>query len=401
MCDYKLINHLSDYTFTVSGDDGQRSSETDRLLSADNGNLCVLLCRVLHVLTVPVLLGLWYTFNLMCAGSGYFQATTRKRGLLTTLGGFVVVLLLALVGLVVTFAVVHPSNDSSYLAYADGVNANISLGTVNTFWYSSVNIEEYEQEGDDFHSATIYIVPSSEVKQHEYSATKHCPSGPINSNIRTAGHVENVYLFEGATFEYTMCLNNYSSNATAVTFIFDSYTAANEFIDHKSDGYQSSVYHQNLPIANGTSVYNCSTIHFTSLRDAYYSVTTEVTFDNSGSTGHQIDTECNITTHIKYFNHSEYTESCTFSSDQSNTCDVNLFDLTNLIKTYTMLAFVRKDDEFYSPTAHFTVHVNKNWYVFGFGIFICIVFFVCLFGIILCLWSRPAHMCCNQASNAN
>ena len=309
-------------------------------------------------------------------------------------------LLLALVGLVVTFAVIHPSNDSSYLAYADGVNANISLGTVNTFWYSSVTIEECEEEGDNFHSATIYVVPSSEVKQHEYNASHSCLSGPINSNIRTAGRVENVYLFEGASFEYTMCLNNYSGNATAVAFIFGSYTAYKEFINHKSDGYQSSVYHQNLPIANGTSVYNCSSIAFTSPHDAYYSVTTEVTFDNSGSTGHQIDTECNITTHIKYFNHSEYTESCTFSSDQSKTCDVDLFDLINLFKTYTVLAFVQKD-EFLSASAHFTVHVNKNWYIFGFGIFICIVFFVCFLCIILCLWRRPVCMCCNQASNAN
>ena len=312
-----------------------------------------------------------------------------------------IALLLALVGLVVTFAVIHPSHDSSYLAYADGLDANISFGTVHTFWYSSVTIEEYEQEGDDFHSATIYVVPSSEVKQHEYNASHSCPSGPINSNIRTAGCVENVYLFEGASFEYTMCLNNYSSNATAVTFIFDSYTALNEFIDHKSDGYQSSVYHEHLPIANGTSEYKCSSIAFTSPHDAYYSITTEITFNNNGSTGHQIGSVCNITTHIKYFNHSEYTESCTFSWDQSNTCDVNLFNLTDLFETYTVLAFVKKLEEVSSPSAHFTVHVNKNWYVFGFGIFICIVFFVCLFGIILCLWRRPAHMCCNQASNAN
>ena len=312
-----------------------------------------------------------------------------------------VVLLLALVGLVVTFAVIHPSHTSSYLAYADGVDANISLGTVNTFWYSSVTIEEYEEEGDNLHSATIYVVPSSEVKQHEYNASHSCLSGPYNSNIRTAGRFENVYLFEGASFEYTVCLNNYSSNATAVAFIFDSYTAFKEFIDHKSDGYQSSVYHQNLPIASGTSVYSCSSIAFTSPRDAYYSVTTEITFDDSGNTGHQIDTECTITTHIKYFNHSEYSESCIFSLDQSKTCDVNLFNLTNLFETYKVLAFVQKREEFFSPSVHFTVHVRKNWYIFGFGIFMCIVFFVCLLCIILCLCRRPIHVCCNQASNAN
>ena len=319
---------------------------------------------------------------------------------LAMLGGFVFALL---IGLVLTFAVMHPSHNSSYLAYADGVDANISLGTVNTFWYSSVTIEKHEERGDNFHSATIYVVPSSEVKHHEYNATERCPSGAINWNERTAGHVYNVYLFEGASFDYTMCLNNYSSNATAVAFIFDNETARNSFIEGKSDGYQSSVYHQNLPIASGTSVYSCSSIPFTSSHDAYYSVTTEVTFDDSGNTGHQIDTECTFISHIKYFNHSEYTESCTFSLDQSKTCDIDLFHLTNLFEMYTMLAFVQQDDNFSfvqkhehhsSPSVHFTVHVNKNWYIFGFGIFICIVCFVCL---LLCLCRRQVCMCCKPS----
>ena len=385
----------------ISGDDRRSSSESDPLLQP-NGNLCVLLCRLLLTL-----LGLWYfmslSSNLMCAGSRCFQATTGKSTLLATLGGFggfVVVLLLALV---VTYAVMHSSHNSSYLVYADGADANISLGTINTFWYSSVTIKEYEEKGDDLHAATIYVVPSSEVKQHEYNASRSCLPGPFNSNTRKAGRVKNVYLFEGASFDYTMCLKNYSGNVTAVAFIFDSYTAFNEFIDYKSDGYQSSVYHQNLPIAHGTSVYNCSSIVFTSPRDAYYSVTTEITFNNSGSTGHQIDTECTMTTHIKYFNHSEYTESCTLGLDQSKTCDVSLFDLTNLFETYTVLAVVQEDDEFLSPTAHFTVHVNKNWYIFGFGIFVCLVLFACLLSIILCLWKCPVCMCCNfnQASSGN
>ena len=386
----------------ISGDDRRSSSESDPLLQP-NGNLCVLLCRLLLML-----LGLWHfmslSSNLMCAGSRCFQATTGKSALLTTLGGFggfVVVLLLALIGLVVTYAVVHPSHTSSYLAYADGADANISLGTINTLWYSTVNIEEYEQRGDNLHAATIYVVPSSEVKQHEYNASRSCLPGPFNSNTRKAGRVKNVYLFEGASFDYTMCLKNYSGNVTAVAFIFDSYTAFNEFIDYKSDGYQSSVYHQNLPIAHGTSVYNCSSIVFTSPHDAYYSVTTEITFDNSGSTGHQIDTECTMTTHIKYFNHSEYTESCNLGLDPSKTCDVNLFDLKNLFEAYTVLAVVQEDDDFLSPTAHFTVHVNKNWYIFGFGIFVCLVLFVCLLCIILCLWKCQVCMCCNfnQAGN--
>ena len=92
-----------------------------------------------------------------------------------------------------------------------------------------------------------------------------------------------------------MCLNNYSCNATAVAFIFDNEAGRNNFIDGESNDYQSSVYHQNLPTASGTSVYKCSSVVFTSPRDAYYCVTTEVTFDNSGSTDHQIGSKCNIT----------------------------------------------------------------------------------------------------------
>ena len=283
-----------------------------------------------------------YISNFMHTGNGN---TTKKLNcacvFLAIAGVATAVSLLALIALVVVFIEVYPSYTSSYFAFSDNGDVTISLGTVNTPWYSSVTIEQHE---DHFHT-TIYVVPSSEVKQHKCTSNKLCPSGPIRINTRIAGRVDNIYLLEGASLDYTMCLNNYSSNATAVAFVFDNETARNSFMDGESNGYQSSVHHQNLPIASGTSVYKCSSVVFTSPCDGYYSVTTEVTFNNSANTGHQIGSRCNITIHIKYFNHSEYTKSCT-TSEPSETCDVNILELQKSwfdYNTYTMLAFVQEE----------------------------------------------------------
>ena len=218
----------------------------------------------------------------MHAGNGDITKKLKCASGVLAIAG--VAIAVSLIALMVVFIEVYPPYTSSYFAFTENGDVTISLGIVNTPWYSSVTIEQHE---DHFHT-TIYVVPSSEVKQHECTSNKPCPSGPIRTNTRIAGRVDNIYLLEGARFDYAMCLNNYSSNATAVAFIFDNETARNNFIDGESDGYQSSVYHQNLPFASGTSVHKCSSVIFTSPRDAYYSVTTEVTFDNSGSTGHQI-----------------------------------------------------------------------------------------------------------------
>ena len=336
-----------------------------------------------------------YTSTLIHAGNeDIIRKLKCASGFLATAGVVIAVSLLVLIALMVVFTKVYPSYTSSYFAFTDNGDATVSLGTVNTPWYSSVTIEQHK----DHFLTTIYVIPSLEVKYHEYTSNKLCPSGPIRINTRIAGRVDNIYLLEGARFDYKMCLNNYSNNATAVAFIFDNETARNSFIDGESDGYQSSVHHQNLPIASGTSVYKCSSVVFTSPRDGYYSVTTEVTFENSGNTGHQIGSKCNITTHIKYFNHSEYTESCT-TSEPSETCDVNILELQKSwfdYNTYTMLAFVEEEQIEVHP-ANLTVHVDKSLYVLvlpGCCVLLCIVLFpiiMCSLGVVLCLWRHKVR----------
>jgi len=74
-----------------------------------------------------------------------------------------------------------------------------------------------------------------------------------------AGLVVNpVYLLEGASSNYTLFLSNYSHNATVIALIFDNNTAFTEFQDSLVDGYKSSILHENLLIANGTSEFDCS-----------------------------------------------------------------------------------------------------------------------------------------------
>ena len=142
------------------------------------------------------------TSTLMHAGNG--DITKRLKctsGVLAVAG---VAIAASLIALMVVFTEVYPSYTSSYFVFTPNGDVTISLGTVNTPWHSSVTIEQHE---DHFHTA-IYVILSSEVKYHEYTSNKLCPSGPIRINSRIAGHIDNIHLLEGASIDYTMCLNN-------------------------------------------------------------------------------------------------------------------------------------------------------------------------------------------------
>ena len=167
--------------------------------------------------------------------------------------------MLLLIASVATLAGVRPSYSSTYLAYANKWDVTILLGSVTKLWYSSVSIVQQEKAGDCVPLSSIYIVPSSEVKCQEYSASLYCLSWPIPENTCDAGLVvDPVYLLEGASSNYTLRLSNYSHNATVIALIFDNNTAFTEFQDSLADGYKSSILQQNLLIANGTSEFNGS-----------------------------------------------------------------------------------------------------------------------------------------------
>jgi len=300
--------------------------------------------------------------------------------------------MLLLIASVATLACVSPSYSSTYSAYANKEGITISLGTVTTLWYSSVSIVQQEKDGDGVPLASIYIVPSSEVKRQECSANLYCLSGPIHGNDREAGLVlDPIYLLEGASFNYTLCLKNYSHNATAIALIFDNNTAFTEFHDSLADGYKSSILHQNLPIANGTSEFDCTSIVFTSSHDSYYYITTEITFDNQGRTAQIVDSLCYITAHLKCFNHSGYIDLCSLSDD-SKTCDINLLELKGLtfpwIEDYTMLAAVEE-----GSTTAFAVNVGKSWYILVLPLvgFIFIVIVILVISSPVIVWYRWRH----------
>ena len=291
-----------------------------------------------------------------------------------TIGGLVTVAILA-IGSMVVLSTVHQPYTKEYLAHTDnfGDDVTISLGTVTTVWYSSATIK-FSGENFATPNVDIYAVPSTLLKQLLYYNSDSKPwkySNPVWSNTRTLGSAPFVYLFEGAYFNYTFCLQNIGeSNATAVAYIFDNYT---EFGDFQNKGSGSSVQHFNFAI--GTSDYECSTFDFVSPHDANYFVTTEVTFNNSDGID-WLAAEGNLTAYLELFNNSNYAKACTLNG-ASKSCDINLLELNNstlnMFESYTIVAFVPGKTSEEDSTAHFSVQVNKSWYVLIFpaaGIFL-------------------------------
>ena len=294
-----------------------------------------------------------------------------------TIGSLVTVAILLAIGSMVALSTVRQPYTKEYLAHTDrdGDDVTISLGTVTTLWYSSATIK-LSIENSAPPNVDIYAVPSTLLKQHLYynSDSKSWKySNPVSSNTRKLGSAPFVYLFEGACFNYTFCLQNIGeSNATAVAYIFDNYT---EFRDFQNEGSGSSIQHHNLRI--GTSDYECSTVDFVSPHDAYYFVTTEVTFDNSDSID-LLATKGNLTAYLELFNNSNYAKACTLNG-ASKSCDINLLELNNstlnIFESYTIVAFVPGKTSEEDSTAHFSVQVYKSLYVLMFpaaGLFLLV-----------------------------
>ena len=296
----------------------------------------------------------------------------------------------------VALSIVHQPYTKEYLAHTDndGDDVTISLGMVTALWYSSTTIE-FSGENFATPNVDIYAVPSTLLKQHlYYNGSKLWKySIPVWSSTRTLGSAPFVYLFEGACFNYTFCLQNIGeSNATAVAFIFDNYT---EFSNFQIDGSGSSIQYYNLPI--GTSDYECSSVDFVSPHDAYYFVTTEVTFDNSDGVD-WLATEGNLTAYLELFNHSNYAKACTLN-EASKSCDINLLELNNstlnMFESYTIVASVPGKTSEKDSTADFSVQVNKSLYILIFpaaGLFLVVTAAASILGIVLCKWKCSTNV---------
>lgn len=312
--------------------------------------------------------------------------------------GLVAVAILTIgIGSMVPLSNVHQAYTKEYLAHTDHDfdDVTISLGTVTSLWYSSATIKIKEfRENSGIPQSDFFVVPSSLLKQHLYYSKTNTwkYNGAVPSNTRQVAEAPFVYLFEGACFNYTLCLMNIGeSNATAVTFVFDNYT---EFSDFKNGGSGSSIRHYNFPI--GTSDYECSRVDFVSPRDANYFVTTEVTFDNGVG---QLATEGNLTAFLELFNHSSYAKACTLD-EASKSCDINLLEVNNstfnLFETYTIVAFVPGKTSEADSTAHLSVQVNKSLYVLIFpaaGLILIIVTATSILGMVLYIkWKRLSNV---------
>ena len=308
--------------------------------------------------------------------------------------GLVAVTILA-VGSMVPLSIVPQPYTKEYLAHTNnyGDDVTISLGTITPLWYSSVTIK---LSGENFGTLNvdIYAVPSSLLKQHLYYSHSMVwnYSTPVRHNVRKLALAPFVYLFEGAGFNYTLCLKNIGeSNATVVACIFDNYT---EFSDFTNGGSGSSIHHYNFPI--GTSDYECSSVDFVSPRDANYFVTTEVTFDNGVG---WLATKGNLTAFLELFNHSSYAKACTLD-EASKSCDINLLEVNNstfnLFETYTIVAFVPGKTSEADSTAHLSVQVNKSLYVLIFpaaGLILIIVTATSILGMVLYIkWKRLSNV---------
>ena len=92
----------------------------------------------------------------MHAGNGDITKKLKCASGVLAIAG--VAIAVSLIALMVVFIEVYPPYTSSYFAFTENGDVTISLGIVNTPWYSSVTIEQHE---DHFHT-TIYVVPSSE-----------------------------------------------------------------------------------------------------------------------------------------------------------------------------------------------------------------------------------------------
>ena len=251
-----------------------------------------------------------------------------------------VILILCVIGLILCLS--HPHKSMKVLGRD---NDTIYLDESGSLWYSEWSARECISPDTDYsHTTSLYRVQGGDIKFHHDDMSTSITGGPRVTPARDLGYYS-LYLLEGSHINCTICLSTSSTTVeNGRVFIFNDLNYYKDYLNEKSEGEETAMYLQSLPIGTASQP-ACTTIHFSVPNASYYFVATET----PGGLG--IMYQFNYTTHVVFLDHTDYDEHCYVK--QPHKCTINIPNTFLKDEDYVLLGYIHPLAE--TTTTHICV----------------------------------------------
>lgn len=257
------------------------------------------------------------------------------------------------------------------------VNDTIIVGTYNSFWFSRVSVSECIQHGDYAHENFVGVVNTSSLNIHSVNTKLNWPLFYQRDPLTTTGIIEYVYLLEGSSIDYRICLASTldsTDSEQGTLFIFNDNIKRNVYTDYPDLGQQLSVYWKRLEIGvNNKTV--CTDVKYKVKETAYYFLAAET----PGSIVYSYDS----TIHQLYLSKDDFETICTAS--WPTICEINIPGSFFDHRDFDILAYIKVPmaanpiTTHLCITSHFSTAVIALTALSGIIAMVCVLLILSLF----------------------
>ena len=208
---------------------------------------------------------------------------------------------------------------------------------VDAFWYSSITVTQCTQKGDDYHDFNIYVIKGGAKVVKQASAVQ---SEQFHIKSPTLEKQKYLYLLNGSTFKYRMCLastTNYEQ--MAVYNLFDDRDMYFNYVDNKDN---DPIFHKTFK-AGKNNLTICTEVSYNITKPSYYFMV--------------VNAPANIIYSYNFtLNKVEYDiNGSHLSCNTTLNCEISLNGAV-----FDVIAYVKPSDYAQSTDSHLCVELSKN-----------------------------------------
>ena len=263
--------------------------------------------------------------------------------------------------------------------------------------YDEITFTESVEEYDSEHLLNAYLLKYKDLIFHNESylyTSKNLEADFTSRNLGVYGYI---YMLEGSTLSYRICLKAIQGNGLIKLFVFDDLQSFNDYQADLTNGEDTSILHDKFPV--NSSLPHCTVLKLSVKHEGFFFIV--------GDTDTPVTYQYNVTGNVVKLSHTDYTESCTISS--SKDCSLSLKgmsgDLCTLVYAHPLSKYVAE-----STTTHVIVDLkidNKSPQIselnlallIGGIVFLILLLLLLLLLLIVCVYVC-ARCCCKVQRNS-
>ena len=213
--------------------------------------------------------------------------------------------------------------------------------------YTQITFTESVEEYDSEHILNAYLLKYKDLIFHNETNLYMSKTLEADFTSRNLGVYGYIYMLEGSTLSYRICLKAIQGNGFIKLFAFDDLQSFNDYQADLTNGEDTSILHDKFPV--NSSLPHCTVLKLSVKHEGFFFIV--------GDTDTPVTYQYNVTGNVIKLSHTDYTESCTISS--SKDCSLSLKgmsgDLCTLVYAHRLSKYVAE-----STTTHVVVDLKIN-----------------------------------------